>query len=190
MGKRIPGVDEKNIARWMSYKRHVAQVRINSIKERRQGDPEFRPKQRQGPNVALQTNPPLRPHASARTPHSMNRRDDSNPGRVPLLQHQRRRRRRIRVHRVAAVVEAVWGGGAGGESRSVSTRTPTPQSGTTGFGNVPPSPPLSGAYRCIAFNGRRGMVLGSGQVSRKVDRCHALRPTGLSSHGSTPVRRH
>lgn len=48
IGRRIPSVDEKNIARWMSYKRHVAQVRLNAIKERRIGDETFRPKQRQG----------------------------------------------------------------------------------------------------------------------------------------------
>lgn len=48
MGRRITDVDSKNIARWKAYKRHVAQVRINAIKQNKRGDPTFRPKQRQG----------------------------------------------------------------------------------------------------------------------------------------------
>jgi hypothetical protein len=48
IGRRIPGVDDKNISRWRSYKRHAAQVRINASKEGREGDETFRPSQRQG----------------------------------------------------------------------------------------------------------------------------------------------
>ena len=48
LGRRIPDVDRRNINRWKAYKRHSAQVKINAIKNKRKGDPTFRPKQRQG----------------------------------------------------------------------------------------------------------------------------------------------
>ena len=47
IGRRIPDVDEKQIKRWKSYKRHVAQVLKNAVKENRQRDESFRPTQRQ-----------------------------------------------------------------------------------------------------------------------------------------------
>tara|TARA_B110000261_G_scaffold73282_1_gene85138 strand:+ start:157 stop:738 length:582 start_codon:yes stop_codon:yes gene_type:complete len=47
IGRRIPDVDEKQIKRWKSYKRHVAQVLKNSMKQNRIGDPTFRSRQRQ-----------------------------------------------------------------------------------------------------------------------------------------------
>ena len=47
IGRRIPDVDVKQIQRWRSYKRHVAQGLKNSVKESREGDPTFRSKQRQ-----------------------------------------------------------------------------------------------------------------------------------------------
>ena len=43
MGRRLPGEDERQVARWKAFRRHAAQVRKNCLP----GDDQCRPKQRQ-----------------------------------------------------------------------------------------------------------------------------------------------
>jgi hypothetical protein len=43
MGRRLPGEDERQIARWRAFRRHAAQVRANCLP----GDESCRPRQRQ-----------------------------------------------------------------------------------------------------------------------------------------------
>ena len=47
IGRRLPNIDEKQIKRWVSYKRHASQLRNAAFRENRVGDPSFRKKQRQ-----------------------------------------------------------------------------------------------------------------------------------------------
>lgn len=47
IGRRLPEIDEKQIKRWLSYKRHASQLKNAAIRENRVGDPSFRKKQRQ-----------------------------------------------------------------------------------------------------------------------------------------------
>ena len=46
-GRREPIIDEKQIKRFWSFKRHAAQLHKAAVKENRVGDPTFRPRQRQ-----------------------------------------------------------------------------------------------------------------------------------------------
>ena len=46
-GRREPEIDEKQIKRFWSFKRHAAQLYKAAVKENRVGDPTFRPRQRQ-----------------------------------------------------------------------------------------------------------------------------------------------
>ena len=47
IGRRIKDVDEKQIKRWISFKRHAVQVEKSAKRKGRVGDPSFRTKQRQ-----------------------------------------------------------------------------------------------------------------------------------------------